>query len=182
MNSVWLLLCLPLLILGYKNELNDLWKYWTLNDLSLEQPRSPWSALIGLTLFNLLLALSVTILVPADVRLTSTTSISTFPYLVLVFAMFLEELIFRGVPLLLGWLVKRITRIEIYIVFGYISSLLFGYLHIFNFVQPVPLYVVLPQTVGGFVFFWMGRRFGFGYAVLAHIFYNSVLFGVELIL
>ena len=64
----------------------------------------------------------------------------------------------------------------------YVSALLFGWVHIFNFEFTSSHYVfipiiTLPQTVLGLVLGFIRIRYGFWYGVMLHFLYNTVFAG-----
>ncbi len=90
----------------------------------------------------------------------------------------LEELLFRGFPLGIAFLIhKKVGGNIFFWVMGISSSLLFGLVHITNYVgfEPHYLLVVSNHTLLGFVLYWMARTWGLGYSILYHLGYNGVL-------
>lgn len=99
--------------------------------------------------------------------------------LILPLVVMLEESMFRWLPLICAWFIKKNFKKDLYLLFGYISSILFGALHITNFVAPRWYYflLTLPQIQAAFAFYWLARKykFGFLYAACTHLAFNLLL-------
>lgn len=97
-----------------------------------------------------------------------------------VFAPLVEEGIFRG--FLPKIEVKRTSKWPYYI-----SSLLFGLVHITNYewdnsMIPFMAIITLPQIFLGLLFGYIRMIYGFWYAVLLHALYNAVLINISFLL
>lgn len=97
--------------------------------------------------------------------------------ILLTLSLILEDLIFRGAPLLLAWVLHRYVEGNFfYWGFGILSTVVFSLLHLTNLppFETQYLLLILKQLLRGLIFYWIARTWGLGSSMLYHILQNGL--------
>ena len=113
-------------------------------------------------------------------ELFSKYSVWSIFFLACVLAPFIEELLFRG-PLLF------FKKSPYFKYAYYLSVLLFGIVHVFNFEGGRQIYyltplLIAPQLIAGFFLGYIRVKFGLKWSILLHAAFNTVLIGPMLLM
>lgn len=116
----------------------------------------------------------------ATERLFSQYSVWIIFFFVSVAAPFIEEFLFRG-PLVF------FKGSPYFKYFFYLSIVLFGLIHIFNFEGNTHLYymaplLIAPQLMAGVILGYIRIKLGLKWSILLHATYNTILIGPVLLL
>lgn len=177
MTTLLLLGLLVFITVTFHRSFAALLRFWVLGEIDEEDDVHPavlaiglksWGAIAAFLLYNLLGSPEVT------QEVDNMITLSKEGIMLITVAVVLEEIVFRGLPLLISQAVYSVTTLDPSQLLGFVASLVFGYLHLENFTDQRWHYVA-SQTFGGFVLFYIAKRYGFGHAIIVHLLFNALI-------
>lgn len=93
----------------------------------------------------------------------------------IVLVSIVEELLFRGIPLLIGFAILKWTKVELGYILGVVSSVIFGVAHFNNFDTPKLEYTV-PIIFVGMTLWYVAKKATLAQSMLLHATYNIMVF------
>lgn len=158
----------------------DLYAYWFRKD-GLQNMRgyiSPYKAvtILWLLIYGGSFFVLSFVKIPNDIATSPVIHVASVSRLIaaVIALTSAEELVFRGVPLFVGWIARKLAKIDISWGLGLIFSLAFGLVHLTNYENPgfASLPYVLPQIWMGFLFWYLAKKYGLHWTVLLHLVIN----------